>query len=280
MNFDFLKADRTPYLLQNAIFTHDTATIAALVEQKGEKILRRRLPLYLDRDPPHPGDRWLKRRAYNRPVALALAVIAGNDATIRVVEDLGGDVRAAVDGNYPNMLFLAAATGQAKTLARWLDAYPVLAQAVNDDRDTLLHVAAIHAQPAVVRLLLARGFDAGRTSKRGVTALHYAERTGHAETMALLRRPLPAAPVASTGWTQLSDDSIARHREDPLVGYRLTETFNFTRQDVTRSQRNLATGEETSDVTPFSEFENWMRLTEAASRLGLVFDRLPDKKGR
>lgn len=269
MIFDFLKPDRTLYLLVEAIAASDVAGIRKLAAEKGDAILARPLPVYLERTPAYPGDHWLKAKAFKRPRALALALVMADDATVFALEDMGAAVAREVDGNYPNMLFLAAAMGRVQVLERWLPRYPRLALAVNEDRDTLLHIAGIHARPAVAALLLQKGYDAGAKSRRGVTPLHYAERAGHAATMAALRRPHAPAEAAAESWTRVSGLAITRTQDDGLTGYRLTDTFNFGTKKVQRQRLHLATRQASESLIAFDAYDTPARIDEAAARLGL-----------
>ena len=69
-----------------------------------------------------------------------------------------------------DLCFEAARQGGTEQLAAFLDAglSPNMATA---SRDTLLILAAYHAHPGTVRLLLARGADTTRVNDRGQTAL-------------------------------------------------------------------------------------------------------------
>ncbi|WP_092867504.1 ankyrin repeat domain-containing protein [Quadrisphaera sp. DSM 44207] len=67
-------------------------------------------------------------------------------------------------------MFDLARSGAAEELAGYVDAgLPV--DLTNDRGDTLLLLAAYHAHPDAVRVLLARGADTSRTNDRGQTPL-------------------------------------------------------------------------------------------------------------
>ncbi|AXI80779.1 ankyrin repeat domain-containing protein [Peterkaempfera bronchialis] len=67
-------------------------------------------------------------------------------------------------------IFTAARTGDAATLAAYLDA-GVPANLSNDRGDTLVMLAAYHGHPDAVRALLERGADPDRANDRGQTPL-------------------------------------------------------------------------------------------------------------
>ncbi|MEH1167395.1 ankyrin repeat domain-containing protein [Micromonospora sp. CPCC 205539] len=71
---------------------------------------------------------------------------------------------------FAHRMFDLARAGSTEELAAQLDAgLPI--NLTNDRGDTLLILAAYHAQPATVAALLARGADHSRTNDRGQTAL-------------------------------------------------------------------------------------------------------------
>lgn len=86
---------------------------------------------------------------------------------------------------FAELCFEAARNGGTEQLAAMLDGglSPNLATA---GRDTLLILAAYHAHPDTVRLLLERGADISRVNDRGQTALSAAVFRQSAETVKLL----------------------------------------------------------------------------------------------
>ncbi|MCC3312054.1 ankyrin repeat domain-containing protein [Nocardia africana] len=80
----------------------------------------------------------------------------------------------ATDGVDPDLVELAtklfelARTGEAATLAAYIDA-GVPVNLSNDNGDTLLMLAAYHGQQAAVTALLERGADPDRANDRGQT---------------------------------------------------------------------------------------------------------------
>ena len=86
---------------------------------------------------------------------------------------------------FADLCFEAARNGGTEQLAAMLDAglSPNLATA---GRDTLLMLAAKHAHPDTVRLLLERGADHSRVNDRGQTPLCAAVQRQAAETVRVL----------------------------------------------------------------------------------------------
>ena len=106
-------------------------------------------------------------------------------------------------------VFREAMNGAVAAVAAALDADASLLErpqvgGIFDSR-RLLHGAAARGHEALVRLLLARGADAGAVDKRGATAASLAAKQGHAHVAALLEAvasgvatvaAAPAAPAA------------------------------------------------------------------------------------
>jgi uncharacterized protein len=92
-------------------------------------------------------------------------------------------------------VFDLARAGRTDDLAGYLDA-GVPVDLTNSKGDTLLILAAYHAHPDTVALLLARGADHGRANDRGQTALAAAVFRQSAETV---RRLLGAGADADAG---------------------------------------------------------------------------------
>ena len=88
---------------------------------------------------------------------------------------------------FARRMFDLARGGHAEELAAYVDAgLPV--DLTNDKGDTLLILAAYHAQPATVAALLARGADHSRANDRGQTPLAAAVFKQSAETVTRLVR--------------------------------------------------------------------------------------------
>lgn len=295
--------------LRRALIDNDIDTIRALVAKHGAELLAKRLPLSFSRDDgKHPGDQWLKK-VFSGPTPLGFALIMQNDELARVLVDLGASPMQRVDSNYPNMLFVAAALGRGDILVEWIDAYRGAARELNGDDDTLLHVACMHRQPDVTRLLLARGFYTTSKSGSGRSPLLYAEQSGDLNSMKLLhaaergempdkgvrtgelvlRRaqrtgPVPNAVAAADfaaapvdGWHVIDAMRVARVTDAPAIGYRLTAVFNFATGEVLRLNRNLETGAESAVVSRFAELGDLAEVEQAAQRLGHSFD--PARQG-
>lgn len=84
--------------------------------------------------------------------------------------------------DFAHRMFELARHGYAAELAEYLDA-GLPPNLTNDKGDTLLILAAYHAHPDAVRVLLARGADTERVNDRGQTALGAAVFRRSAETV-------------------------------------------------------------------------------------------------
>ena len=86
---------------------------------------------------------------------------------------------------FAHQMFELARGGASEQLAAYVDAgLPV--NLTNDKGDTLLMLAAYHAHPGTVRVLLEGGADTGRVNDRGQTPLGAAVFRQSAETVSLL----------------------------------------------------------------------------------------------
>ncbi|CAA9271797.1 MAG: hypothetical protein AVDCRST_MAG10-3273 [uncultured Acidimicrobiales bacterium] len=86
---------------------------------------------------------------------------------------------------FAHRTFELARSGATEELAGLVDA-GLPPNLTNDSGDTLLTLAAYHARPATVRMLLERGADASRVNDRGQTALGAAVFRSSTETVEAL----------------------------------------------------------------------------------------------
>ena len=199
--------------------------------------------------------------------ALALALAGGNRAMIELLHDNGAHV--PLRGNRgKNMLFDAVYHGQLGVLAAWAPRYSTLLHDTSWGGDTLLHIAAEQGHADIVAWLLEdMKFDSEKQDDYGRSALYYAEKYKHEKVIALLKplqkqalqkyqdraARLMAADAGSVVWKKLDADRIAQVRDDQVIGYRITEIFNFAAQERTRLYRNLETNAETVESRGFAE---------------------------
>jgi hypothetical protein len=133
---------------------------------------------------------------------------------------------------------------------------------------TVLHAAARAGRSEAVKFLLENGADATLADRQMNTAADLAQKDypGLAE---MIRKhgsePKPADPAE--GWQMTGDEEVARVTLKKGVGYRLTETFNFSSRLYTSIAQNVATGAESQFVRNFDELgEAAVTAAQAAYR--------------
>lgn len=284
---------------------NDDVAIRAIVAAKGEKILSAPLPIKVSLREQAKQDSNIAP-AFDKPNALALALCAAEDKTIRTLVDLGAMPLSSPRGSfYPNMLFVATALGRDSILAEWTYSYRPAAFSrefpisgwVLDRRQlkTLLHVACDHGQSACARVLLNAGLLAGLDKDIWPDLLLRAQFSGDRESYALIEaaiqelsakkndaeyEPMPVPSVAASlelspnGWHVIDDTRVAKVTQAAALGYCLTDIFNFATGEVLHLSRNLASNVETATTTAFRDFTYHDALKEAAACLNRPFDPL------
>lgn len=141
---------------------------------------------------------------------------------------------------------------------------------------TALHYAASKGQGDLVALMLEKGADPAATDKRMETAADVAAgkiKDFLHEKMGVPQQadPVDAKPVASV-WRVTEPGEIARVSEKAVIGYRITEIFNFNARVYTYIGHNIETKAETHVIKPFSEL-NGSALIDDAHRELLARDK-------
>lgn len=89
--------------------------------------------------------------------------------------------------------------------------------------------------------------------------------------------PPAAAPAAgSDSWVLLKPDQVAHVSVEPVIGYKLTEVFNFTSRIYTRITHNLETRVDVSETRGFDDFSDksvFAAAREELLRLGGRVDK-------
>jgi hypothetical protein len=196
--------------------------------------------------------------------------------------ELGVSPDAKSAESYQHPVIRAAEYGRQNMLEKLLDhGANVNAQRDYDGR-TALHVAAAAGLGGMVRYLLSKGADAAIGDQQLNTPADLAEKEYPA--LANLIRGKDAkdeapVPPPATGWSLTAPDEVAHVADKPAIGYRVTETFNFSARLYTRVTRNLETNAESQSVSGFSTLSEGTLLDiaqEAFTRLG---GKMPPENG-
>lgn len=221
---------------------------------------------------------------HGRPIELAVRC-----SSRPIIDDLverGADLSRGgrVGGN---MLFTLVYDGKFGLLRDWAKRRPEFLTQTNDWNESLLHMAAQRGQTEIAAWLLEQGADVAATDGYGRTPLYYAERDKYAALITLLK-PLQDRALekykhkarglgdvrASENWKKLDDHRIARVQDQPAIGYRVTEIFNFAAAERTRLYRNLETNAETVETLSFTAAAG-AEIEAAQARFTAMGGKLP-----
>ena len=131
---------------------------------------------------------------------------------------------------------------------------------------TALHMAASEGNGEVAAALIELGADTQARDEKMNTPADLAEEKKHIGLANFLRQHMGMVTQTENGWVKVSDDEIAIVSDKQAIGYRLTEIFNFARNETTVIARNLETGNESVTVRNFEACETNI-LRDAAHQL-------------
>ena len=214
---------------------------------------------------------------------LYAAVHGGFTEAVQVLLERGAQVdkKRRYDGH--TALMEAARDGSYRIAELLIEKGADVNAAQSDDSKTALHLAAAAGRGDVVKLLLRHGARLDMLDSRMNTAADLADKD-HPRLADFLRaqqgggQKAPAEPAAATeGWHLTAADEVARIDEKPLIGYRITEIFNFGAGVYNRIARNLSTDHESQSMRLFDEMQGSALLQQAADayvRLGGDADKI------
>jgi ankyrin repeat protein len=108
----------------------------------------------------------------------------------------------------------AALDGDTVKLKDLLQASPQLMNVADYDKDTPLHLAAMHGHAEAATLLLDDGADINARNTAGMTALHLAAKQGFSDIVKVLLSHKPDLNIKdSRGWTPLDWAEKSHHDE-------------------------------------------------------------------
>jgi len=210
------------------------------------------------------------------------AVYHGNRDAAKLLVDKGATVDAP-DGGHGTLLHDAARNGSVEICQMLLDKNPDLLKKKNSSGNTALHVAAERGHEDAIRFLVAQGLSTTEKNYNNRTPLYIAQQNRQEDAAALLRSLMPApAPVAipaaaeisaatpdESPWKKLPGERIARVTDEPAIGYRITEIFNFAARERTTLYQNLETKSETVETRSFDQIGDKPALEQALNELRL-----------
>lgn len=205
------------------------------------------------------------------------AISNGNRDAARLLLDKGARVDAP-DGGEGTLLHAAARNGSVEICQMLLDKNPALLNKKNSTGSTAMHAAAERGHEDVIRFLVSQGANPAEKNYNNRTPLYIAQQHRQEDAATLLRGLMPvaapapaaeaAAPEAETGlWRKLPGERIARVTEEPAIGYRITEIFNFAARERTTLYQNLATNAETVETRGFDQIGDKTGLEQALGEL-------------
>jgi len=136
----------------------------------------------------------------------------------------------------------------------------------NRQGNTPLHIVAQAGHANIAKLLMEHGADVNATNASMNTPADVAEKD-YPRLAEMIRGIAPRA-AAEPGWQLLGEDEVARVTEKPGIGYRLTETFNFSSRLYTHIAQNTVTNAESHSLRTFDELGDGPAV--AAARAALV----------
>lgn len=217
------------------------------------------------------------RRAHNTP--LYSCVYHGFGEGVELLLAKGAKIGLPREDDGHTALMEAARDGAYMIVEKMIAAGADIHAARTDDGKTALHLAAGAGRGDVVKLLLRHGAKLDAQDSRMNTAADLADKD-HPRLADYLRAQMAPKPAVQKpeGWHLTASDEITRTEDKPVIGYRITEIFNFGSGVYSRIARNLATDQESQSMRLFEEMQGSRLLAQAAE----VYDRLdgdPEKRG-
>lgn len=187
------------------------------------------------------------------------AINYGHADTVKLLMEAGAQAANTRRRSF-SLLHKAASRGKTDIAAMLLAQQPDLPDALTEDNKTPLHIAAANGHADFVAEMIKRGIDPNSKDNNGRTALYYANKGGHLETVEVLKHyatvyspPQSAASEAPLegSWSLLGPQQVGRALESAPLGYRLTDVFDFHARERIRIVHNAATQKDTVDTVSF-----------------------------
>ncbi|MEZ0261421.1 MAG: ankyrin repeat domain-containing protein [Alphaproteobacteria bacterium] len=237
--------------------------------------------------------------SYTERRMISWAAEDGRAEVIRLLVERGADPNSGEGGRYtPLMRVVTNGSSEAAKALLELGAKPEIK---NYDGETPLLIAAKNGQGDIVRALVEHGADINARNAAGETALHLVAAKGHANLVKYLMdkgaditaaninmntpadvaekdfpriadmikgvTAAPSVPAVPSDWSLTEPDEVARVKDKTLIGYRVTEIFNFSARLYTQIARNLETRAESQSVKGFTELGDGAAVEAAHAAL-------------
>ena len=219
-------------------------------------------------------------KAKNGETPLQKAQKKYESSNVRKLVEAGADVNVPEeDGTMP--LHRAAMSYSSEETLRLFLPKVLDVNAQMPDGSTALHIAAKRGIAGVALLLLEKGADTSIVDKEGNTAADLADKSFPA-LAAVLRGVSPAVVAKSAengNWLLVAPDEVARVTPKNILGYRITEVFNFSARTYTKISRNMESGAESQAIKSFSEIAEGGLVAAARAALSSLGGEAPGRFG-
>lgn len=163
----------------------------------------------------------------------------------------------------------AASDGSYEIVAALIKAGADVNAARTDNGFTALHFAAKRGRGDVIKLLMDAGADVDAVDHRMNTPADLADKEFPrlADLIRGKERPPERQELSTDGWHLTADAEIASVQDRPLIGYRITEIFNFETRLYTHIAQNLNTQAESQSVKTFDDLAGSPAVEKALDKI-------------
>jgi ankyrin repeat protein len=213
------------------------------------------------------------------PDKLFESAINNNDLPLVMqAVEMGADIHSAGSGYYTN-IGNAVGNGRVAIVEFLLDNGLNPNAPVNSRyKETLLHKASYTGNEAMVRMLVERGASLTALDDSNRTPLDTANYYNRDKVAAYLEERMQAQKrERENGWHKLAADQVARVTTQEIIGYKMTEIFNFRAGFYTSIAANIATGAETQNTVQFADCREQAFIEEAAEMLKSLGGQPPER---
>jgi len=184
-------------------------------------------------------------------------------------------------GPYGSTPLMASVANNHRDVAAQLLDKGARIDATDEKGATALHLAARLGKMEMIQFLLDRGADAEARDGHMNTPADTAQKDYPRVADYLRERmtPTSAPDVPDEGWHVTDDDEVSRVSVKKMIGYRITETFNFTANLYVRIAQNMQTNAESQSSKTFNEMRGSPLLDMAHDEMILAGKQVPHPSG-